>query len=106
LSIIVHACFTAGTVERAPKAAKQLNTFAGQLCAALAPRFRGLAVYGYQGMTKAGRAGFAVGAGAEGERIRRGHADPHAGAEYQVKYAEGNGGGVVISHQGAAVAWR
>ncbi len=58
LTLIVHACFSAGTIENPPTQINNANTFAGQLCSSMGRNFPNINVVGYQGKAKAGLAGF------------------------------------------------
>lgn len=112
VTVVIHACFSAGTVERAPKAANQMDTFAGQFCSALSnggARLPGLKVIGYQGATKAGSAGFLATQQdlppIQQRATRR--TNPNAGDKWQVTYVyDNNTGGVAIQLEGASVTWR
>ncbi len=90
LTVVVHACFSAGTVEAPPVLNDQ--TFAGQLCSALKSYFLpGLSVIGYQGQTKVGKGGFAAGETKNAPRSSRSQADPNSGELWQAAYG-GSGG--------------
>jgi hypothetical protein len=105
ITLIVHACFTAGTVENPPATATRDTVFAGQLCAALKEYYYpGLRVIGYRGQSKAGRAGFRVGAPPETRRILRGHVDGNAGGSWQVEFG-GDGDRDGFLSQGNSVTW-
>jgi hypothetical protein len=108
ITIIVHACFTAGTVEKAPREREQMNTFAGQLCRAMAGTFPGLVVFGYQGQTKVGTAGYPLKVDPKQRRRSRSMgADPNEGHNFAVGYGfSGSSGLVVIKNQGESVVWR
>jgi hypothetical protein len=100
IKLLVHACFTAGSIEKPPPKASAFNTFAGQLCSALKGKIRGLTVIGLVGETKAGRAGFNIGAGAETQRITRATKDLHARELWEVQYQLNENGDVVIVRVG------
>jgi hypothetical protein len=108
VTVIVHACFSAGTVEQPPSAVNNTQTFAGQLCSALKALYvPGLRVIGYQGQTKVGMAGVRVGE-QPSLRSSRNTRSPYDGSYWQVVYG-GNGGhdgdfdGVAAT--GASVTW-
>ena len=103
VTLIVHACFSAGTIEGAP--AINTDTFAGQLCSALKAFYLpGLRVVGYQGQSKMGKAGFATGTTENAPRLTRRQADPNQGSLWQVIYGgPGDADGHVAS--GASVRW-
>jgi hypothetical protein len=115
ITIIVHACFTAGTVERSPKQNKNLLTFAGQYCSSLSNggvRLPSLRVIGYQGATKVGSAGYKANQAEidsqtpsnKRRRMSRSY-DPTSGSKWQVTYVIGNNG-VEIELEGESVIWR
>lgn len=111
LTIIVHACFSAGTVESPPPDASKLDTFAGALCSALKNLgFDGIQVIGYQGATKGGIAGMSV-AVADGTdeqpsvRNTRNSKSPFDGSNFEVRYTANDSGTAEIQSQGGSVVW-
>jgi hypothetical protein len=102
ITLIVHACFSAGTRESPPT--DSTNTFAGQLCSFLSDSIPGLTVIGLVGMTKAGRAGFMLNAGVEGRLPR---SDPQAMDLWSVTYQTNIHGQVKVIKMGkeAAKIW-
>lgn len=104
LTIIVHACFSAGTVERPPTAARNTQTFAGQLCSDMKRYYYpGLRVIGYQGQTKVGHAGVPVG---RRPSLRGTRSTPsiYKAEFWQVVYG-GAGDRDGFAEQGARVTW-
>lgn len=105
LTLIVHACFSSGTVENPPASTARDSVFAGQLCAALKEfHFPGLRVIGYQGQSKTGRAGFSVDHGIETSRTSRRQEDSHKGEFWTVTFG-GAGDSNGFLHQGKNVVW-
>lgn len=113
LTLIVHACYSAGTVESRPTAANRLTTFAGVLCRDLGAavtvagvrRFQGVSVTGYVGATKIGYAGFNA-LNPVNTKRKRGRPDPNNGETFKVDYAFDQVNNLVfIRNQGTSVRW-
>ncbi|WP_205408985.1 hypothetical protein [Acidiphilium sp. JA12-A1] len=105
ITIVVHCCFSAGTIENPPTQVESQSTFAGQLCSALkAYYFPGLRVIGYQGQTKAGKAGFAAGQTANAPRVLRGQQDPNLADLWALTYG-GPGDRDVLLASGARASF-
>jgi hypothetical protein len=104
ITLVVHACFSAGTRENPPAdEGEGLNTFAGQLCSALARKNRGIKVIGLVGKSKSGRAGFKTNAGDEPVLTRRAKAatvDKHTMDQWEVVYQANKHGEVQIIKMG------
>ncbi|CAH0355536.1 hypothetical protein [Aquabacterium sp. CECT 9606] len=105
LTVVVHACFSAGTVEERQKL-RPLNTFAGQLCGNLAPYFPGVRVLGYQGQMKAGFAGYGVKEAVGIRRLTRSSNDVNKGEDWHAEYAfDSKDNLVIVSNQGKNVVF-
>jgi len=103
LTLIIHACFSAGAVEKMPT---PLDTFASELCVALKD-YDGLKVIGYAGRTSEHNAGAPVNFDPPNQRIRstrtKAQVNPYAHENFEVAYAFDKNQNVVLCKPGPKV---